>query len=235
MTLDAAQALAVDVYDVLAARWQGALTRALETAGPRDALADAAAALQAWDRAYAPDSRAATVMKFWRLACEDDEALARRIEQGEDLPEAEAGRLLDRLAQALATLEERFGDPMPPWGDVHLVGRGGHFAPSPGAEYLSGPLDTETVFDVKYREREDGRYVAYNGTMALQLIVLKPDGITSYSLVSWGQSSDPASPHFMDQGRQLFSKRVLKPTWFDPESLAGHVASETALRRTPAP
>jgi acyl-homoserine-lactone acylase len=235
MTLEDAQAVAVDVYDLLAARWQRALADALDAAGSREDIAEAAGALAAWDGNYTPDSRAATVMKFWRMACEEDTELARAIEASEPLDSAGAARLLDRLATALETLEARYGERMPAWGDVHLVGRGEVYAPSPGAEYLGGPLDTETVFDVKYREREDGRFVAYNGTMALQLILLKPGGIESYTLTPWGQSNDPDSPHYMDQGRALYANRQLKPAWYDPADLEAHVASETVLRRPPTP
>ena len=61
------------------------------------------------------------------------------------------------------------------------------------------------------------------------LMFMRPDGIESYSINQWGVSADPESPHYMDQGEQLYSKRQLKPTWWAKEDLLSHVESETTL------
>ena len=40
--------------------------------------------------------------------------------------------------------------------------------------------------------------------------MLDPAGVRSYSAVPFGQSEDPASPHYTDQGRLLFAEEKLK-------------------------
>ena len=42
---------------------------------------------------------------------------------------------------------------------------------------------------------------------------------------------DPGSPHFCDQAATLFSADRLKPTWFQPAELEGHVESTKVLHR----
>ena len=51
------------------------------------------------------------------------------------------------------------------------------------------------------------------------MIVALTSPIQSVSVLPWGQSDDPDSPHYMDQGEELFSRRKLKPTWFEFDEL----------------
>ena len=43
-------------------------------------------------------------------------------------------------------------------------------------------------------------------------------------LLQFGESSDPASPHFMDQAR-LYSKKEFKPAWFEWSDVLAHAKS----------
>ena len=74
-----------------------------------------------------------------------------------------------------------------------------------------------------------GQYIAHRGTMSAMLMFFRKDGIESYTCTPWGQNLDPKSPHHVDQSRDLFSKRVMKPTWFKKEELLQHLASEKVL------
>ena len=91
---------------------------------------------------------------------------------------------------------------------------------------------TETVLDVDCIEEPpgSGRYVAYCGSSSVLLSFLRPDGIESYSLLNWGQSSDPESPHYIDQAEKLYAERRFKPTWFKKADLMKHLESEKTLK-----
>jgi acyl-homoserine lactone acylase PvdQ len=65
------------------------------------------------------------------------------------------------------------------------------------------------------------------GSRALRLVSFtKP--IRAYSLHLFGQTTDPASPHAADQ-IPLSSGRKLKPEYFEPAELEGHVVSTATL------
>jgi hypothetical protein len=53
--------------------------------------------------------------------------------------------------------------------------------------------------------------------------------VRSYSVVPYGQSEDPTSLHYTDQGRCLFSEAKLKDTWFSRERLEGHIESRQVI------
>jgi acyl-homoserine lactone acylase PvdQ len=43
--------------------------------------------------------------------------------------------------------------------------------------------------------------------------------IQSFSILPWGESDDPASPHYTDQAEKLFSKATFKSTFFNKNEL----------------
>jgi len=61
------------------------------------------------------------------------------------------------------------------------------------------------------------------------LSFLSETGIDSYSLVAWGQSMDPNSPHYVDQAEKLYSSRKLKPTFFKQADLLKNVESRKVI------
>jgi acyl-homoserine lactone acylase PvdQ len=50
----------------------------------------------------------------------------------------------------------------------------------------------------------------------------------------YGQSDDPASPHYSDQA-ELLGQAELKPNYFDVRELEGALASSRTLDTGPAP
>ncbi len=230
---DKAMAIAFDVHDELAGPWQAALRAAIaldsEQRMQDPALAAAASSVLAWDGYYAADRYGAVLMRFWRQQCEAAEMDSAAIAPAEAITPELARTLLERFAEAIALLQSRYGSADPAWGEVFQVGREGRFAPASGAEYGSGGYFTETLFDVRSEEQPDGRFLARKGSMATQLMFLRPDGVESYSCTPWGQSGHPDSPHYMDQGEQLHGLRVFKPAWFNPEKLMEHLKSEERI------
>lgn len=230
-------AFALDVYDLLAEPWQKALKAAIDTVGQEhmkdEDYKTAVGAMLAWDGTYRAESKGAPVIKFWRLRCEN-EVDVQAIAEGRELTEADQVKLVDLLKETVGAMKEQYGTIDLAWGDIHVLGRGDIYVGCSGIDYGRGPNKSnksETLRDVGYRESEDmpGKYVAYKGSVAMMLMFMHPDGVKSFSVVPWGNSNDPASPHYMDQGRELYGPLRFKETCFKKEDLLKNVESEKVV------
>ena len=61
------------------------------------------------------------------------------------------------------------------------------------------------------------------------LVIFRKTGAESWSALPWGNSDDPASPHFADQAEKLFSRKALKPTLFEKRQLMPLVVAQKVL------
>ena len=154
------------------------------------------------------------------------------IERGEALPADAQETLVRALAQAAQELQQRFGRLDVPWGEVYRARRGG---PRPRGEQ-SWPIDgvaewadLVTLRAVHGEPDEEGISYGESGQSCTTVVMLQQGDVRSYSVVPFGQSEDPDSPHYTDQGRLLFQERKLKDSWFGRERLEGHVESEQTL------
>jgi acyl-homoserine lactone acylase PvdQ len=234
VTKDDAMAITMDVFDIKAPLWQRALDTSVQALG-QEYMGDPDFAysvfdIMGWDGKFLQNLTAPTLYRHWRLKVGDQIDL-RKIHQQEDLTEEEQRVLLDGFKESIEDLKKLYGTREKPWGETHVVGRGDTFYPVDGADFGGGANATETVRDVVCKESPSGsgRYVAHSGTLAAMLMFMHEDGIESYTCTPWGASSVPDSPHFMDQGQELYSKRKMKPTWHKREDLLENVTSEMTL------
>ena len=65
------------------------------------------------------------------------------------------------------------------------------------------------------------RRYAVGGSAYVSVLELGPT-IRALSIVPYGQSGDPASPHYFDQA-PLFARGELKPAWFTLEEIKAHL------------
>lgn len=239
MTVEEAKAIATDVYDILAEQWQKALREAVAAAGTTkmqdETFKAAVEGLLAWDGNFTPEQTATVLYKHWRLAAGKALDVA-PIRTGEALDLPEQSVLLEKLEEEIRDLKTAHGKWDVAWGDVHKIGRGGQLFPVGGADFggnTDSPNMTETLHDVRSEDDPDNpnQQIAYSGSHHTMLMFMRPEGIESYSINQWGNNEDPNSPHYMDQGERLYSKRELKPTWWDKEELMEHVESTTTLTR----
>ncbi len=237
VTREDAIAIALDVHDILAELWQQELSTAVEAVGAEFMKqADFAAAVQAildWDGEFTPEQTATPVLKFWRLKCGQRIDLS-PMAAGIHLEEEQQKLALQLLRETIDELTAQYGRWDIAWGDIHKVGRGGRFFPVGGAEFRSGSKAanfSETLFDVRCDPDPDhpGQHTAVNGTMAMILMFFHEDGIESMTCTSWGQSAHEDSPHYLDQSEKLYSKRGLKPTWWNKDDLSPHIKSTQVL------
>jgi acyl-homoserine-lactone acylase len=245
VTIEDARAYATDVHPYGVERWVEVLRRADAAFGAghqSDAdYAKGVKELLAWDGALRRDSPAALKYYYWRRQLVEDHGApavadaARRIDYypaalgkpapAVDLSDDELQAAVDSFASALARLKADRGSLDATYGDMFRVGRDDVSWPLGGG----GDFGTTTLRNIGYgRERNDHTRWGDRGQTSTQVVVLsKP--VRSWTYVPIGQSDRPDSPHYRDQAEKAFSPRQLKPTWWQPQDLAGHVESRTVI------
>ena len=232
------RALATDDLWPGTALWQRALGRACEeqTAPPL------AKELLEFDGHATPESTAALAWWHWRTAFgttedltpEQVRALAQRVESASETAHDRAV-----LLNALADAEQRMaadGLVGAPYGERFRIGVGGASFPSRGGTFPAHAPSlalehTDVVSAVRmmgYGEPDaDGIRWVDRGGRSLRLVQFT-EPLRSWSVVLYGQSTREGSPHRSDQA-ELFSRGVLRSTYFDEAELAEHVVTTTEL------
>jgi acyl-homoserine-lactone acylase len=124
---------------------------------------------------------------------------------------ADPGMVLKAADQAARLMRSEFGGLDVPWGDVHVIRRGDRELPMPGA--LSG----QPVFaagDVRF---EQGKWISQYGYGYASVIEFGAEP-RALSIVPFGSSELPQSPHFDDQ-LDMFADRRMKIALFDGEDI----------------
>jgi acyl-homoserine-lactone acylase len=148
------------------------------------------------------------------------------IRQGAPLAPEKQKALLAALRKAADAMQRQYGAIEVPWGNVRRVARGQLSFPVAGGGVAGISTLRAVSFDAP---NEKGERVGAGGQFMTTLVVFKKTGAESYSATPWGQSDDPDSAHFADQAEKLFSRKALKPTWFDKKQLMPHIASSKTL------
>ena len=137
------------------------------------------------------------------------------------------------LREALQVLQDERGTTVVPWGVINR-----HQRPLPGAAWAldstrvslpvggaPGGLGSIFTFNAQGNGRSGAR-LGRSGNSFVKVIEFA-DTLRARSILNYGQSGDPTSPHFFDQAH-LYSRRVFKPAWFSrDEVVANSVRSYT--------
>ena len=78
------------------------------------------------------------------------------------------------------------------------------------------------VLNATYTKRVDHHLVGTQGDSYVLLVDFTEAGPRSRSIINYGASADPDSPHYADQA-PLFIKRELKPAWRDLDEIRAHL------------
>jgi acyl-homoserine-lactone acylase len=140
------------------------------------------------------------------------------------------------LVVAAGKLKKQYGDWRVRWGDVSRMQRHANFAYNKSEDGLNipfsdalpslpcagapGPLGV--VFNTYYvppNARHKKQYGLVGGSFIG--VYEFSDPVKAATVLQFGESSDPDSPHFMDQA-QLYSKKQFKPAWFEWSDVLAH-------------
>ena len=239
VTVEDALNYAVNVQPYGTGRWLAALS----AAKPNDALA---AEVVGWNRQLTRDSKPALRYAYWRMALDehpDGAAIREAIDDhystatGNDAREVQlsAGQLQVLAATfdaAITKLQTEPGGLDATYGDVFRVGRDEASWPVGGGG--GDQFGLTTLRNIGYGKPDEAfQRAGYRGQTSTQVVHLsKP--IESWIYLPVGQSDRPDSPHYTDQAEKAFSPRRLKPSWWLPEDLQGHIESRTVLDYPPA-
>jgi penicillin amidase len=187
--------------------------------------------LLAWDARITPESTAATLCHAWYeqlygLKYPGEEMLERYREK----PQAQ----LEALVRAAERLERLHGNWQVPYAEVYRIQRianlgdltDARFADNaPSLMSLGGHGPMGVIFTQYYTPSLQIPFVISQrkrygivGTSYLAAWEFRPEGVRGASLVPFGTSGNPSSPHYFDQA-ELLSSRKLKPELFTKEDV----------------
>ncbi|MDH3732558.1 MAG: penicillin acylase family protein [Gemmatimonadota bacterium] len=167
--------------------------------------------LRSWDRVGLAESVPTTLFVLWREAMFS--------------PPAPASQGLERLERMVDALVEEHGTWRVDWGNINrhqrpLVREGRSFEDARPSLPLGGANANivGSIFTAS-SERPEGQRLRY-GAFGNTYVAVMEFGQTSraLSIVPYGQSADPQSPHFFDQA-PLFVEGGFKPSWFTREDI----------------
>ena len=175
------------------------------------AAARGCAALAKWDRRFEADSRGARLFRaFWPQA-ERIKGLwavpfdpAQPVTTPRDLAtEGETGtKLLEALAATVTAMEQAGQALDARWGDEQQVMAGNDAIPIHGGPGGLGILNMQ-----ESDRAPNGRLVPRHGTSYIQIVGFDDKGPVADAILSYSQSTNPASPHAADQTRAYAEKR----------------------------
>ena len=175
-----------------------------------EALARGCAALGQWDRRFEIDSRgaalfraffarAARVQSLWQVPFDP----ADPVNTPRGLATERAGdTLMAALGEAVAELEAAGIALDARWGEVQHWPAGGERIPIHGGPGTAGVLNYQDA-----RPAPGGGLMPVHGTSYIQIVGFDARGPVADAILSYSQSTDPASPHFVDQTRAYSAKR----------------------------
>ncbi len=206
---------------LLADRVKDDLIAAVRSGGAGGEVARAADLLAEWDNTATHESRGAVLLWVWwehyrdLMSDEDLHAVEWTEEDPLGTPRglADMERAAEAFAGAVSESRERFGGWDVPWGEVHRVRRGDVDAPVAGC---GGALGCFRVLN--FSDASDGRRVV-NGGDGWVIAVEFGETPRAYSVLAYGQSPDPASPHHADQA-EMFAAGLMKPVRWTEEEIA---------------
>lgn len=175
------------------------------------AAARGCAVLAKWDRRFEADSRGARLFRAYWQAIGGIKGLwtvpfdpADPVNTPRDLGTGgdNAAQLLAALASVVTTMEQQGMALDSRWGDEQLVMAGNDAIPIHGGPGWLGILNMQ-----ESDRATNGKLIPRHGTSYIQIVGFDEKGPVADAILSYSQSTDPASPHAYDQTRAYSAKQ----------------------------
>ncbi|UCF20403.1 MAG: penicillin acylase family protein [Gemmatimonadota bacterium] len=173
--------------------------------------------LESWDLVARKDSWATSLFVLWA------EGFVRPASR----PRPEAWPRLEELERVVDGLRTAWGAWRVPWGEINRIQRPDASGQLPFSDSLPslpvagapGWLGSVFTFHTESPAGQHRRY-GIHGNSFVKVIEFGPE-IRARSLLTFGQSGNPRSPHYFDQA-PLYSNKRFKPAWFALEEVAAN-------------
>ncbi|HEY1076001.1 MAG TPA: penicillin acylase family protein [Fontimonas sp.] len=197
------------------------------------APAEACAALAKWDGKAELDSRGAMLFHqfwfkvmnrpdVWKVPFNPDDM----VDTPRDLViDGKVGaELLATLGQAAEDMKKLGAAPDAPLGEVQFAVRGDERIP------ISGLQSGGTLNYTKTVPAKNG-YAVIFGASYVQSVTFDDDGPVANAVLTFSQSSNPASPHYADQTREFSKKKLSRFPYSEAEIAADAIGAPLTLRQ----
>ncbi|WP_096589761.1 penicillin acylase family protein [Calothrix sp. NIES-2098] len=180
----------------------------------------AADVLAAWNRNADADSRGAVLFSLWWQEMADKEIFS--IPWSEKSPRTTPDGLKDpenaaKALQIAATkVEKAYGKLDIAWGEVFRVRSGNLDLPANGGHGNQGIFRV-----VHFAPTNNQRFQAVAGDSYVAAIEFSQP-VKAMALLSYGNSTQPGSPHITDQ-LELFTRKQLRPVWRTRPEILAHL------------
>ena len=163
--------------------------------------------IRGWDRTAHPESVAATIMH--RVFGQVGRTAIANLEKGKQMPESE---VVELLTKAQAFLVQHFETIEVPFEQYSRIERGKKNIPVYGYTWTLGNRSGST-------DPETGTSIARGGDSFMMFIQFAKEGLVELeTIMAYGSSHRPDSPHFNDQ-MELFAKKGVKKMSLDKEKI----------------
>ena len=200
------------------------LISAINASKPKKAIKKAIAHLEAWDNKVAAESKGGVLFEAWWLAYQkkmrgkERFAIPWSFDDPLQTPDgiADVRAATEAFGEAVEEVQKRYGSWDLAWGDVHRLRHGGLDLPIGG-----GPGGLGTFRVLWFTNDEDGKRKIRGGD-GWQFAVEFTNPPRAYSILAYGQSNNPDSPHHADQAT-LFAQNKMKKVAFSEADIQNNL------------
>ena len=186
--------------------------------------------LKKWDKKSTVDSIGCVLYTYWLRENKGNSGLSSMAAKGEAWSDAQNQIAKDSLESAAKKMIAEQGELTTRWGAVQYMQRGKVKYPVQGFGYVATGSSIAAVSpsSAEAATLKEGRSHATFGSSMRMIISLDPKGVQSWSVLPYGNSNVPASPHFSDQ-MELYSVGKYKPTSFGESNAKKHSVKNYTL------